>query len=205
MPSPATPPDGAPAHPTLHVSDTVVARVAAYHACRVPGVRRLRPDLAQSLTSIATQLLHLRDGEHRIPTDGVTATVENGWAQINITLVTQWGHNCRDIAEQVQDRVAEAVSSYTGLPATVSITITDVDYNSVEIPPLATSATATTSAGLATAENATCTWTVAGNDYTEQVLAAQRRFAEAMWVSAASLFNVARDITSPDATEQDSE
>ncbi len=128
MPSSATPPDGAPTHPRLHVSDTVVARVAAYHACRVPGVLRLRPNLAQSMASIATRLFPLRDGEHRIPTDGVTAVVEDGRAEVSIALVTRWGRNCRDIAEQVQDQVAEQVRSYTGLPATVSITITDVDY-----------------------------------------------------------------------------
>ncbi|MGH3902526.1 MAG: Asp23/Gls24 family envelope stress response protein [Pseudonocardiaceae bacterium] len=128
MPSSATPPNGAPTHPHLNVSDIVVARVAAYHACRVPGVLRLRPNLAQSMASIATRLFTSRDGEHRIPTDGVTAVVEDGRAEISIALVTRWGRNCRDIAEHVQDQVAEQVRAYTGLPATVSITITDVDY-----------------------------------------------------------------------------
>ncbi len=125
MPPRTTP----PTHPPLHVSDTVVARVAAYHACRIPGVLRLRPDLAQSMVSIATRLFPPRDGEHRISTDGVIATVEDGRAEISIALVTRWGRNCRDIAEQVQDQVAEQVRSYTGLPATVTITITDVDHN----------------------------------------------------------------------------
>ena len=129
MPSPTTPADGAPTPPQLHVSDTVVARVAAYHACRVPGVLRLRPNLAQSMASIATRLFPPRDGEHRIPTDGVTAVIEDGHAEINITLITRWGHNCRDIAEQVQGQVAQEVHSYTGLPATVTITITDVSYD----------------------------------------------------------------------------
>lgn len=128
MPAPATTPDGAPTPPHLHVSDTVVARVAAYHACRVPGVLRLRPDLAQTMVGIATRLLRPRDGEHRIPIDGVTAAVEDGHAEIGIALVTRWGANCRNIAEQVQYQVAEQVRSYTGLPATVSITITDVDH-----------------------------------------------------------------------------
>ncbi|HZA15370.1 MAG TPA: Asp23/Gls24 family envelope stress response protein [Pseudonocardiaceae bacterium] len=129
MPSPTTPADGAPTPPQLHVSDTVVARVAAYHACRVPGVFRLRPNLAQSMASIATRLFPPRDGEHRIPTDGVTAVIEDGHAEISIVLITRWGHNCRDIAEQVQAQVAEEVHSYTGLPATVTITITDVSYD----------------------------------------------------------------------------
>lgn len=128
MPPHATTPEGAPLHPRLQISDTVVARVAAYHACRVPGVLRLRPDLTQTMVGIATRLFPPRGGEHRIPTGGVTAVVEDGHADISITLVTQWGHNCRELAEQVQDEVAEQVRSYTGLPATVSITITDVDH-----------------------------------------------------------------------------
>lgn len=125
MPSSATP----PLQPQLHISDTVVARVAAYHACRIPGVRRLRPDLAQSMASIATRLFPPGDDEARISIDGVTATVKDGRAEISLTLVIRWGRNCRDIAEQVQDQVAEQVHSYTGLPATVSVTITDIDYN----------------------------------------------------------------------------
>lgn len=129
MPSPATPPDGEQASQQLHISDTVVARVAAYHAYRVPGVRRLRPNLAQSMTSIATRLLPPRDGEPRISTDGVTAIVEKGRTEISITLVAQYGHNCCDIAEQVQNQVAEQVRSYTGLTTTVNVTITGVDYN----------------------------------------------------------------------------
>lgn len=127
MPSSATSPSGGPTGPLLHISNTVVARVAAYYTCQVPGVLRLRPDLAQMLTSVASRLFPARDGEARVPTDGVTATVEDGRAEISIAVVTRWGRNCRDIADQVQDQVAERVHSYTGLPTTVSITITDVD------------------------------------------------------------------------------
>ena len=128
MPSPASTPDGTPTHPRLQVSDTVVARVAAHHACRVPGVLRLRPDLVQTMTSIVTRMFLPQDGERRISTDGVTATVQDGHAEISIAVVTQWGHNCRDLAEQVQDQVAEQIHAYTGLPATVSITITGVHH-----------------------------------------------------------------------------
>lgn len=124
----ATHRDGVPAQSQLHVSDTVIARVAAYYACRVPGVLRLRPNLAQSMTGVASRLLTFRDGEHRISTDGVTAVVEGGRAEINVSVITRWGRNCRDLAEQIQRQVAEQVQSYTGLPATVSVTITDVDY-----------------------------------------------------------------------------
>jgi hypothetical protein len=56
-------------------------------------------------------------------------------------------------------------------------------------------------AGLATAGNMMSTWTVAFYDYAEQVLKAQRRFAESMWATAAPMLNVAQDMTSPEAKE----
>lgn len=129
MPSPVSTPDGTPTGLQLQVSDTVVARVAAHHACRVLGVLRLRPDLAQTMTNIVTRLFAAQDDERRISTDGVTAVVQDGHAEISIALVTRWGRNCRDVAEQVQDQVAEQIRAYTGLPATVSVTITDVDHS----------------------------------------------------------------------------
>jgi hypothetical protein len=56
-------------------------------------------------------------------------------------------------------------------------------------------------AGLATADNMLSTWTVAFYDYAEQVLKAQRRFAESMWAAAAPMLDVAQDMTSPEAKE----
>jgi uncharacterized alkaline shock family protein YloU len=78
---------------------------------------------------IVTRLFPTHDGQGHIPTDGVTATVNNNHAKITITLITQWGYNCRDLTEQVQDHVAEQVHAYTGLPTTISVTITNVDYD----------------------------------------------------------------------------
>jgi hypothetical protein len=46
------------------------------------------------------------------------------------------------------------------------------------------------------------TWTAALYDYVEQVLQAQRRFANSMLAAAASMLSVARDIATP-ATEED--
>jgi hypothetical protein len=56
-------------------------------------------------------------------------------------------------------------------------------------------------AGLATADNLMSAWTGAFYDYAEQVLKAQRRFAESMWATAAPMLNVAQDLTSPEAQE----
>jgi len=57
-------------------------------------------------------------------------------------------------------------------------------------------------ASVATTDNLMSAWTVAFYDYAEQVLKAQRRFAESMWATAAPMLNVAQDImTSPEAQE----
>ncbi len=45
------------------------------------------------------------------------------------------------------------------------------------------------------------TWTIAVYDYVEQVLKAQRQFAESMWATAAPMRHAAQDMTSPGAKE----
>ncbi|HYH31548.1 MAG TPA: Asp23/Gls24 family envelope stress response protein [Pseudonocardia sp.] len=108
----------------MHVGDAVVARVAAHHARRVPGVVALRADLAQALLGVAGAVL----GQDRswLPADGVTATVHGASAEVTVTIVTRLGHNCRDLAQAVQRDVAAGVRAYTGLDALVTVTVADV-------------------------------------------------------------------------------
>jgi uncharacterized alkaline shock family protein YloU len=111
----------------MHVGDAVVARVAARRARQVPGVVALRADLAQALLGFAGGVL----GQDRsaLPADGVTAAVHGGSADVNVTIVTRLGHNCRDLAQAVQREVAAAVRDYTGLHVRVSVTIAQVMLN----------------------------------------------------------------------------
>jgi uncharacterized alkaline shock family protein YloU len=108
----------------MHVGDAVVARVAAHHARRVPGVVALRADLAQALLGVAGAVL----GQDRswLPADGVTATVHGASAEVTVTIVTRLGHKCRDLAQAVQRDVAAGVRAYTGLDALVTVTVADV-------------------------------------------------------------------------------
>lgn len=108
----------------VHVSDTVVARVAAQQARRVPGVVALRADLGQALLGIAGSAL----GQDRstLSTDGVSATVNGRSAEVSVTIVTRLGHNCRDLAQAVQREVAAAVSAYTALDVHVQVTVADI-------------------------------------------------------------------------------
>jgi uncharacterized alkaline shock family protein YloU len=108
----------------MHVGDAVVARVAARHARQVPGVVALRADLAQALLGVAGAVL----GQDRswLPADGVTAAVHGGSAEVQVTIVSRLGHNCRDLARAVQREVAAGVRDYTALDALVTVTIADV-------------------------------------------------------------------------------
>ncbi len=108
----------------MHVSDAVVARVAAQQAQRVPGVVALRADLGQALLGIAGSVL----GQDRptLSADGVGATVNGRSAEVSVTIVTRLGHNCRDLAQAVPREVAAEVSAYTALDVHVQVTIADI-------------------------------------------------------------------------------
>jgi uncharacterized alkaline shock family protein YloU len=111
----------------LRVGDSAVARIAAQRAALVPGVVGLRADLAQVLLGVAGTVLG--QDRSRLPTDGVNAVVSGGSVEVSVTLVTRLGHNCRDVAREVQREVAAAVTAQTGLSATVTVTIADVLLN----------------------------------------------------------------------------
>ena len=101
-----------PADPavTVHVGDALVARIAAEAATGVPGVVGLRGDLAGALLELAGSVLRRRG-----PAAGVTARVDGRQADVTLGVVTRLGHNCRDVAQQVQRAVGAAVEAYTGL------------------------------------------------------------------------------------------
>jgi len=121
----------------VQVADTVLARVAAYYARTVPGVVNLQPGLSQSVAGLAGTLLGpAPQGDPRLSTDGVTIEVDpNGLAHIEIAAVTRLGHNCRDVAEAVQQQVTSQVRAHTGRTAVVTVTITDIDLNTGTEPP----------------------------------------------------------------------
>jgi uncharacterized alkaline shock family protein YloU len=110
----------------VRVGDVVVARVAAERARRVPGVVALRADLTQALLGLAGSVLHRDRSAGALPTDGVHAQVHGTQADVTITLATRLGHNCRDLAQQVQVAVAEEVRAYTGLDTVVRVVVADV-------------------------------------------------------------------------------
>jgi uncharacterized alkaline shock family protein YloU len=108
----------------VHVSDTAVARVAAHRALAVPGVLALQADLGQAMPAVAGSRL---GSEVRRPHPaGAVAEVGDGTVAVALTVVTGLGHNCRELAQQVQRAVAAEIAGYTGLAATVTVTIAEI-------------------------------------------------------------------------------
>jgi uncharacterized alkaline shock family protein YloU len=114
----AVPPD------RIRVTDALVARVAAHAARTVTGVTGLSPDPGPTLRIPGGPVLG--PDALRPPPPGAGAVVQDGSAEIALTVRTRLGYNCRDLAVEVQRSVAAAVHSYTGLAAVVTVTIAEI-------------------------------------------------------------------------------
>jgi uncharacterized alkaline shock family protein YloU len=68
----------------------------------------------------------LGPGARPAPPAGAAAEVRDQTVQVALTVVTGLGQNCRDLAQAVQRAVAAEIAGYTGLVATVTVTISEV-------------------------------------------------------------------------------
>ena len=116
-----------PLHGQL-VDSALVAGIAARAARETPGVlrlatarrhlfARLRTGAAQSWRTTAGWAAR-RPGDPDAPNlrDGVVAMIDDGTATIEVDLATDAAYNALDVAEQVRDRVAQALRA-TGIAA----------------------------------------------------------------------------------------
>ncbi|RZT87745.1 putative alkaline shock family protein YloU [Pseudonocardia sediminis] len=122
-------PEGGSAAPPVryHVGDLAVARIAARRARTVPGVVTLRADLSQTLLGLAGTWLSPDPVPAELRAEGVAVAVRGDRADVRVTVVTELGHNCRDLAATVQHEVGAAVRETTGLDADVRVTIADIE------------------------------------------------------------------------------
>lgn len=110
----------------LHVSDLAVARVAARRARAVPGVTTLLGDLQQMLLGLAADWLPHDPVPEELRVRGVVATVQDGGAEVRVTVGVRFGTPCAELAARVRDEVAAEVTAVTGLPARVRVTVAGV-------------------------------------------------------------------------------
>lgn len=111
----------------FHVGDQAAARIAARAARRVPGVVALRADLQQTLLGIAGSWTAAAPVPPELRNDGVVAAVQDGSAEVSVTVLTRLGFRARDLAAAVRRAVADDVHATTGLSVTVRVTIADIE------------------------------------------------------------------------------
>lgn len=110
-----------------HVGDLAVARIAARRARAVPGVVALRADLSQALLGLAGTWLRPDPVPPELRAEGVAVAVHGDRAEVRVTVVSELGCNCRELAVTLQREVAAAVREAAGLDATVRVTIADIE------------------------------------------------------------------------------
>lgn len=119
--TPVEPSTPAPTRVRLQVGETAIAAIAAAAAGAVPGVVALRADLGRTLTGLAGSMVG------RAPiAQGVSAVVADDATELEVTIVTRLGSNCRDVAAAVQQAVTTAVVEQTGLATHARVTVAEI-------------------------------------------------------------------------------
>ncbi|MBD8042547.1 Asp23/Gls24 family envelope stress response protein [Arthrobacter sp. Sa2BUA2] len=127
-----------PLHGQL-VDSALVAGIAARAARETPGVlrlatarshllARLRTGVSQSWRTTAGWAAR-RPGDPEAPKvrDGVVAMIRDGTATIEVDLATDAAYNALDVADQVRDRVAQALRATGITTGPVNVTVLAIE------------------------------------------------------------------------------
>ena len=113
------------------VNSQMIASLAARTALETPGVLRLEPTIEGFLARLGPAALRSllkpksQDGSYRH--DGVTATIIEGTAQVQLDIATDIAYTALRVAETVQNRVHETIQ-HTGLtPGHIHINILAIE------------------------------------------------------------------------------
>jgi uncharacterized alkaline shock family protein YloU len=106
------------------IADSVVAKIA-HQACRnVEGVHAMGGATSRALSSLASSV---RGGESR--TQGVSVDVHGDVADIDITIVVEYGVNIKAVGEACRAAVQEKVEGVTGLKVrAVNVIVSDIHF-----------------------------------------------------------------------------
>jgi uncharacterized alkaline shock family protein YloU len=110
---------------TTSIADEVVEKIAGIAVREVPGVYDIGGDVARVLAGLKERI-GLGDADDE--TDrGMRVRLEGRTAQVNITLVIEYGFVVHAVAEKVRTKVISAVENLLGLEVTeVNILVDDV-------------------------------------------------------------------------------
>ncbi len=90
----------------IHISEEVLAVIAAAAALEVEGVGSLAANLGSDLAELL--------GKKNIA-KGVRVSMEEGAVVVDISLLVRYGSTVLEVAKQVQDAVANSVEATSGL------------------------------------------------------------------------------------------
>lgn len=103
----------------VKISDEVVSVIAGIAAAEISGVVESNPGVTGGIAQIFTGKKNTGKG--------VKVSIENGEAQIELTLAVLYGTRIPDVVVQVQDNVKKTVEAMTGLSvAAVNIFIQNI-------------------------------------------------------------------------------
>jgi uncharacterized alkaline shock family protein YloU len=110
---------------TTSIADEVVEKIAGIAVREVPGVYDIGGDVARVLAGLKERI-GLGDADDE--TDrGMRVRLEGRTAQVNVTLVIEYGYVVHSVAEKVRTKVISAIENLLGLEVTeVNILVDDV-------------------------------------------------------------------------------
>ena len=105
----------------IHISEDVLAVIAAAAALEVEGVGSLSANLG-------TDLVEMLGGKKNL-SKGVRLSVEDGNITVDLSIMVKYGYVVPEVAKQVQDGVHTAIENMSGLtPACVNVHVAWVTF-----------------------------------------------------------------------------
>lgn len=104
----------------IHISQEVLAVIAAAAALEVEGVGSLTAGLSSDVSELVGR---------KVPTKGVRLSMDEEQVNVDLSLLIKYGHAVPDVAHAVQDAVKSAVENTSGLSVnSVNVTVTGVIF-----------------------------------------------------------------------------
>ena len=105
----------------IHISEEVLAGIAAAAALEVEGVSSLAANLGSDIAELLSNKKNL--------TKGVHIQVEDEQVTVELAVLMSYGHTIPEVGKAVQDAVKNAVESMTGLEiAAVNVNVGGITF-----------------------------------------------------------------------------
>ena len=105
----------------IHISEEVLAAIAAAATLEVEGVNALSANLGSDLAELLGKK-HL--------TKGIQIAMEEEKVKVELSILMEYGHTIPEVGKAVQDNVKNAVESMTGLEvAAVNVAVSGIAFD----------------------------------------------------------------------------